>query len=99
MTQSLSEWEKQKLEEFKNLDFEKEIKPLLQKCYNLATSDVDCELPYTSVVLTNLKIITSSEPMSITFKQYKSMVMYSRKNEPINTSKLFGNSDGLLKNK
>lgn len=92
MKESIKEWEEKKYKEFKSLDFDKEIKPLLQKCYNLAISDVGLKLPYTSMVLNNLKIITSQNPMGISFNQYKSMVMYVRKNEPIDASKLFDNS-------
>ena len=92
METNIKQWQEKKQQEFKNLDFDKEIKPLLQKCYNLAISDVDLKLSYTSMVLNNLKIITSRNPMSISFNQYKSMVMYIRNNEPIDASKLFDNS-------
>jgi hypothetical protein len=92
MGTNIKQWQEKKQQEFKNLDFDKEIKPLLQKCYNLAISDVDLKLSYTSMVLNNLKIITSRNPMSISFNQYKSMVMYIRNNEPIDASKLFDNS-------
>ena len=92
MGNNIKQWQEKKQQEFKNLDFNKEIKPLLQKCYNLAISDVDMKLPYTSMVLNNLKIITSQNPMGISYNQYKSMIMYIRNNEPIDASKLFDNS-------
>lgn len=85
------EWETEKLEEFKELTWKDDIIPVLQKCYNIAISDVDFEIPYTSVVLKNISTITNKEPMEISFRQWKSFQAYLKhnSNDNIKIEKLF----------
>ena len=76
------DWQSEQQERFLKLKWDTDLIPLLRTCYELASKDVELTNPYTSVVLDNIKIITNKNPMSMSFKQYKSFIMYSKENEP-----------------
>jgi hypothetical protein len=87
-----AEWESENLKKFNNLDFKEDIIPVIRKCYELAMQDEKQENDYTDMVLQNINLITNKEPMSITYKQWKSFNAYINSFNPvksIDTSKLY----------
>ena len=87
-----AEWESENLKKFHQLDFEKDIIPVIRKCYEIAIADEEQKNDYTDVVLQNINLITNKEPMSITYRQWKSFNAYLKSNNPIisiDTSKLY----------
>lgn len=78
--QEREHWEEKKLLEFESLDFQNDIIPILKECYNIASKDTEISIPYSDVILKNINLITSKEPMSITYKQWKSFMAYHKWN-------------------
>jgi hypothetical protein len=78
--QKRQEWEKENHLKFQELDWDTDIKPILRECYELASNDINLEIPYSDVVLKNIQLITNKEPMSITYKQWKSFKVYHNTN-------------------
>lgn len=78
-------WEEEQFEKYQSLDFQKDVLPILRECAKFAMSDKEFKNTYTKLVIANLNIITTKQPMEITYQQWKSFMAYYNHNCKSNT--------------
>lgn len=74
------DWNERKLKEFNNSDWDLDILPLIRRCLKIANQDTEQILPYTDLVLLNIRHITNMDEMSVTFNQWKCFNAYFHQN-------------------